>query len=482
METGEGGVEEETESGEEDRESGEDSARPEDELEDPTDERAADRADGLDIMALSDEYVGSTEPFIGWNEPNRFILDPPEMIPSDDQLATRMDRPALTADGEGVMARPAIEYADPFAVEWSTNMDHRKDYMTFMSRLSQWMTDDPDEESQAPIATMIEQLVKSKSPLAFQVTFRPNSDWSADRSKRQSTLEANKGPLPVRIARTFHPSAGAGGTGGGHQRHRHRHRTKRPHQPDGERGGGSGASHSRTPPGYDRTGRKRGGKGNHGGGGGAPTSNRGPAEGTKKRKKLEEIKQNDASVSFTANFRAVGHMLDADAPGTTAERVPTREEVRQTVENVKSSLAMFGTSNYGLRGTSYMPSNGLRQRIIVEKLEGGVCGARPLRQARGRREPGVASHTAPLRALAGGAGGVHHGAVGEPALAGGDAGDEGRPGVPRARRGAGTGTPPAPPGGDGNGPAVRAGGAGAGVGEGQRGRPGGLGPGRRRGR
>ncbi|QLG29824.1 ATP-binding protein (plasmid) [Halorarum halophilum] len=105
---------------------------------------------------------------------------------------TTLTRPTLTDDGT-VLARPPINDLTPMGVRWhALAAEHKQDWMmTIADFHDQTASPSDDSERRVPLATIIDHLVESEAPIAFQVVFRRKADWSPDAWQRKHDIKHN---------------------------------------------------------------------------------------------------------------------------------------------------------------------------------------------------------------------------------------------------------------------------------------------------
>jgi DNA helicase HerA-like ATPase len=117
------------------------------------------------------------------------ILQPPSELP-DNGNYTELDHPTLTEDGT-ILARPSIEYTDPYAVKWEGEAEEMDDWMTPLA------TGDHDSDGQpsdrmfslSPLSTLFDHLTECVEPTAYQVVFEPKDTWSRRRDERMNDIQ-----------------------------------------------------------------------------------------------------------------------------------------------------------------------------------------------------------------------------------------------------------------------------------------------------
>jgi Cdc6-like AAA superfamily ATPase len=124
-------------------------------------------------------------------------LDRIDLAPSstydEDEPLTALEKPTATDDGH-ILARPPLAEVEPYGVQWYGAAERRKDWMTTLTGLTDFLADErssADERvgrAQLPLAPLIKHLVETPMPVAFQVVFQRNPDWSRDARRRTGEL------------------------------------------------------------------------------------------------------------------------------------------------------------------------------------------------------------------------------------------------------------------------------------------------------
>jgi len=117
---------------------------------------------------------------------------------ADGEPTATPEEPHLTPRGT-VKALPPVSKTTPMGVEWQAFAARRKDWMTALQAFDE-LVDRPHADTdaargRAPLAPVIEHLTEAAQPMALQVVFEPNGDWSRARRRRTAALSAGQDRL-----------------------------------------------------------------------------------------------------------------------------------------------------------------------------------------------------------------------------------------------------------------------------------------------
>jgi len=116
-------------------------------------------------------------------------LAPPSAVPEDGPLST-LDKPAETTEGT-ILARPTIDTVSPVGVRWSGSATRKKDWMTSLTPFDSETGDDATDSVDQPgsmLASLVDHLMETTSPVAFQVVFKRRASWQADAELRKEDI------------------------------------------------------------------------------------------------------------------------------------------------------------------------------------------------------------------------------------------------------------------------------------------------------
>ncbi|WP_442904990.1 ATP-binding protein [Haladaptatus sp. CMSO5] len=85
-----------------------------------------------------------------------------------------------------------VEDVAPMGVRWHGVAEHKRDWMTTMTPFTAHFDTavvDDDTETRVPLAAVIDHLVEATSPMAFQVVFQRNPDWSPEAWQREHDIK-----------------------------------------------------------------------------------------------------------------------------------------------------------------------------------------------------------------------------------------------------------------------------------------------------
>lgn len=146
-----------------------------------------------------------------------------EQLTAAELRTLDIDTPVDT--GDGVLARSAVSEVDPFGVRWTGSGDRLLPIKRF--------TDSTDidrratDPSHAPLTALIDALVNADHPIAFQVLFEREPDWTAIKdAKKEKIREGRDGPLRA-IATELGNIAAAAGSNPHDQNQHQRSSTRR---------------------------------------------------------------------------------------------------------------------------------------------------------------------------------------------------------------------------------------------------------------
>lgn len=115
---------------------------------------------------------------------------------SDDPVSgtasrTALERPTRTDEGT-ILARPALSAVRPLGLQWHGVGARKRDWMTTLVSYDEAIASDAGEEGRSPLGPLVDHLSQSSIPLAFQVLFRREPDWSADADIRVDQLRRRR--------------------------------------------------------------------------------------------------------------------------------------------------------------------------------------------------------------------------------------------------------------------------------------------------
>jgi len=116
-------------------------------------------------------------------------LEPPSAVPEEESLTT-LEKPTETAEGT-ILARPTIDAVSPVGVRWSGSATRKKDWMTSLTPFASGNDDDElaaVDQPGATLASLVDHLMESASPVAFQVVFQRQASWQSDAELRKEDL------------------------------------------------------------------------------------------------------------------------------------------------------------------------------------------------------------------------------------------------------------------------------------------------------
>jgi hypothetical protein len=116
-------------------------------------------------------------------------LAPPSEIP-DEQPLTTLEKPTETDEGT-ILARPTIDAISPVGVRWSGSTTRKNDWMTSLTPFASGDGDDAlvaVDQPGATLASLVDHLMETASPVAFQVVFQRRASWQSDAEVRKEDL------------------------------------------------------------------------------------------------------------------------------------------------------------------------------------------------------------------------------------------------------------------------------------------------------
>lgn len=119
-----------------------------------------------------------------------------ELRVRDDQTPDLPGTPELVIDdgGDYLLAQPELEHISPLVCEWYGVGDWDRDWTTLLKKLTDLLTEVDDDEIiiRFAIARLIQQIVKTELPCAFQVLFKRKPNWHDIADERRRNLHLRK--------------------------------------------------------------------------------------------------------------------------------------------------------------------------------------------------------------------------------------------------------------------------------------------------